>query len=48
MNIRAQISLALYPCTRLVHFITFPTTYPWRPYQVVIWNSPNARILERR
>jgi len=21
-----------------VHMITFPVTYLWRPYQVVIWN----------
>lgn len=31
------ILLALYPFTRLVHATTFPFTYLWRPYQVVIW-----------
>lgn len=30
--------IALFPFTRLVHFVTFPITYFWRPYQVVIWN----------
>ena len=29
--------IALFPFTRLVHMITFPITYLWRPYQVVIW-----------
>ncbi|MCC6618120.1 MAG: respiratory nitrate reductase subunit gamma [Chloroflexi bacterium] len=32
------VLLALFPFTRLVHMITFPVTYLWRPYQVVIWN----------
>ncbi len=27
----------LFPFTRLVHVVTFPITYLWRPYQVVIW-----------
>ncbi len=30
--------IALFPFTRLVHILTFPITYLWRPYQVVIWN----------
>lgn len=30
--------IALFPFTRLVHLFTFPITYLWRPYQVVIWN----------
>ncbi len=30
--------ILLFPFTRLVHFVTFPFTYWWRPYQVVIWN----------
>lgn len=29
--------IALFPFTRLVHMITFPITYLWRPYQVVVW-----------
>jgi len=30
--------IALFPFTRLVHLVTVPITYLWRPYQVVIWN----------
>lgn len=30
--------IALFPFTRLVHIVTFPITYLWRPFQVVIWN----------
>jgi nitrate reductase gamma subunit len=30
--------IALFPFTRLVHLISFPITYLWRPYQVVTWN----------
>ncbi len=29
---------ALFPFTRLIHFVTVPITYLWHPYQVVIWN----------
>ncbi|MBI2847153.1 MAG: respiratory nitrate reductase subunit gamma [Chloroflexi bacterium] len=30
--------IALFPFTRLIHIFTFPITYLWRSYQVVIWN----------
>ncbi len=30
--------IALFPFTRLVHLVSFPITYLWRPYLVVIWN----------
>ncbi len=30
--------IALFPFTRLVHLVTFPVGYLWRPYQVVVWN----------
>lgn len=36
--LNAFVLVALFPFTRLVHLITFPVTYWWRPYQVVIWN----------
>ena len=42
------VIVALFPFTRLVHFITFPITYLWRPYQVVIWNRRNVPTLDRR
>jgi nitrate reductase gamma subunit len=32
------VILALLPFTRLVHALTYPITYLWRPLQVVIWN----------
>ncbi len=32
------VIVALFPFTRLVHLVTFPVTYLWRPQQVVIWN----------
>ena len=33
------VMVALLPFTRLVHFLSFPYEYLWRPYQVVIWNQ---------
>ena len=30
--------VGVFPFTRLVHLVTFPITYLWRPYQVVVWN----------
>lgn len=30
--------IALFPFTRLVHLVTVPVSYLWRPYQLVIWN----------
>jgi nitrate reductase gamma subunit len=32
------VLLMLLPYTRLIHIITYPIAYVWRPYQVVIWN----------
>ncbi len=31
------IVILLFPFTRLVHLVTVPITYLWRPYQVVAW-----------
>lgn len=39
------VLLALFPFTRLVHIVTFPITYLWRPYQVVIWNRRARRTI---
>ena len=36
------VIIALFPFTRLVHVVTVPITYLWRPYQVVIWNRRAA------
>lgn len=35
--------ILLFPFTRLVHLVTFPITYLWRPIQVVIWNRRPER-----
>jgi len=32
------VIIAIFPFTRLVHVVTYPITYLWRPLQVVIWN----------
>ncbi len=36
---------AVFPFTRLVHAVTFPIRYLWRPYQVVVWNRRASRPL---
>ena len=38
------VVVLLFPFTRLVHLVTVPITYLWRPYQVVIWNRRPGRI----
>lgn len=37
------VILAIFPFTRLVHVVTYPITYLWRPLQVVIWNRRPTR-----
>ncbi len=36
--------VALFPFTRLVHIVTFPVTYLWRSYQVVLWNKRPGHV----
>ncbi len=36
--LNATLLIALFPFSRLVHLVTFPITYLWRRFQVVIWN----------
>lgn len=36
--INAFLLVAIFPFSRLVHMVSIPLTYLWRPYQVVIWN----------
>lgn len=36
------VIVALIPFTRLVHIVTIPVGYLWRPYIVVIWNRRRA------
>jgi len=35
--------VALFPFTRLVHVVTYPVTYLWRSYQLVVWNRRPTR-----
>lgn len=36
--LNATLLIALFPFSRLVHMLTFPVTYLWRRFQVVVWN----------
>jgi len=44
--INAFFLLALFPFTRLVHVVTLPLPYLFRPYQVVIWYRNRQRPYE--
>ncbi len=35
--------VAVFPFTRLVHVVTFPISYLWRSYQLVVWNHRVVR-----
>ncbi len=35
--------IAVFPFTRLVHAVTVPIAYLWRPHQVVVWNRRPSR-----
>jgi nitrate reductase gamma subunit len=41
--LNATLLIALFPFSRLVHLVTFPITYLWRRFQVVIWNRRPAQ-----
>jgi nitrate reductase gamma subunit len=41
--LNATLLFAIFPFTRLVHLVTFPVTYLWRRFQVVIWHRQLAR-----
>ncbi len=41
--LNATLLIAIFPFTRLVHLVTFPITYLWRRYQVVIWQRHVTR-----
>jgi nitrate reductase gamma subunit len=36
------VIIALIPFTRLIHALTIPFEYLWRPYRVVIWNRQHV------
>jgi nitrate reductase gamma subunit len=37
------VLVAVFPFTRLIHIITLPIGYLWRPWQIVIWIKKNRR-----
>lgn len=41
--LNATLLIAIFPFSRLVHMVTFPITYLWRSFQVVIWNRRAIR-----
>jgi nitrate reductase gamma subunit len=41
--LNATLLIALFPFSRLVHLVTFPITYLWRRFQVVVWNRRPAQ-----
>lgn len=40
----AYLILLIFPFSRLVHMISIPISYMWRPYQVVQWNWDRRKI----
>ncbi len=36
--INAFVLVAIFPFTRLVHMLSVPLAYVWRPYQIVMWH----------
>jgi len=40
--LNATLLIALFPFSRLVHMVSYPITYLWRRFQVVIWNRRTA------
>ncbi|HQF43795.1 MAG TPA: respiratory nitrate reductase subunit gamma [Ignavibacteriaceae bacterium] len=44
----AFLIVLLIPFSRLVHFLVFPLSYLWRPYQKVIWNWNRKKVRDPR
>ncbi len=42
------ILLAIFPFTRLIHIITYPLSYLFRPWQIVIWAREQRKQSESR
>lgn len=45
--LNAFVLLLIFPFTRLVHVVTVPIAYLWRPRQLVRWNRRGAATLSR-
>ena len=41
--LNAFVLLAVFPFTRLVHMLSVPLAYIWRPYQIVMWQRRKTR-----
>ena len=41
--INAFVLLALFPFSRLIHMLSVPLAYLWRPYQIVMWHRRQAQ-----
>ena len=41
--VNAFVILAVFPFTRLVHMLSVPLAYLWRPYQIVMWSRRRIR-----
>lgn len=42
--INAYLILVVFPFSRLVHMVSIPIAYIWRPYQKVVWNWDREKI----
>lgn len=42
--VNAFVLIALFPFTRLVHMLSIPFAYLWRPYQIVMWYRRRQRF----
>lgn len=41
--VNAFVLVALFPFSRLVHIVSLPVSYAWRPYLLFFWNRRGAR-----
>ena len=41
--INAFVLVALFPFSRLIHMLSVPLAYLWRPYQIVMWHRRQAQ-----
>lgn len=42
--VTAFVLIGMIPFSRFIHFLVFPFSYFWRPFQVVIWNRDRKQI----
>ncbi len=45
--IGAYLIILIFPFSRLVHMVSIPISYLWRPYQKVVWNWDRSKIRGR-